>query len=56
MRLKNLDTYGMYVRGFYAQSGTIEDEPEKDAETVLTVKLDRRERLGAVMVVGVGAR
>jgi putative ATP-dependent endonuclease of OLD family len=37
--LKNLDTYGMYVRGFYAQSGTIEDEPEKDAETVLTVKL-----------------
>jgi len=37
--LKNLDTYGMYVRGFDAQSGTIEDEPEKDAETVLTVKL-----------------
>jgi putative ATP-dependent endonuclease of OLD family len=29
----------MYVRGFDAQSGTIEDEPEKDAETVLTVRL-----------------
>lgn len=37
--LKNLDAYGMYLRGFDAQSGTIEDEPEKDAETVLTVKL-----------------
>jgi hypothetical protein len=37
--LKNLDAYGMYVRGFDAQSGTIEDEPEKDAETVLTVRL-----------------
>ena len=29
----------MYVRGFDAQSGEIEDEPEKDAETVLTVRL-----------------
>jgi hypothetical protein len=37
--LKNLDAYGMYVRGFNAETGTIEDEPEKDAETVLTVKL-----------------
>lgn len=37
--LKNLDAYGMYVRGFDAQSGTIEDEPEKSAETVLTLKL-----------------
>ena len=37
--LKNLDAYGMYVRGFDAQSGTIEDEPEKNAETVLTVRL-----------------
>ncbi len=37
--LKNLDTYGMYLRGFYAGSGNVEDEPEKDAETVLTVKL-----------------
>ena len=37
--LKNLDAYGMYLRGFDAQSGKIEDEPEKDAETVLTVRL-----------------
>ncbi|MBN8452785.1 ATP-binding protein [Accumulibacter sp.] len=37
--LKNLETYGMFVRGFYADSGLIEDEPEKDAETVLTVRL-----------------
>src|SRR6266567_3685630 len=27
--LKSLDTYGMYVRGFNAQSGEIDDEPEK---------------------------
>ncbi len=37
--LKNLEAYGMYVRGFDAKTGTIEDEPEKDAETVLTVRL-----------------
>jgi putative ATP-dependent endonuclease of the OLD family len=37
--LKNLDAYGMYARGFDAESKTIEDEPEKDAETVLTLKL-----------------
>jgi putative ATP-dependent endonuclease of OLD family len=37
--LKNLDAYGMYLRGFDAQTHTIEDEPERDAETVLTVKL-----------------
>ena len=37
--LKNLDAYGMYVRGYNAVSATIEDEPEKDAETVLTVRL-----------------
>jgi len=29
----------MYVRGFDPKSGKIEDEPEKDAETVLTVRL-----------------
>ncbi|MFZ5492008.1 MAG: ATP-dependent nuclease [Pseudomonadota bacterium] len=38
-RLKNLDTYGMYMRGFESETGKVEDEPEKDAETVLTVKL-----------------
>ena len=37
--LKNLDAYGMYVRGFDAETKNIEDEPERDAETVLTVKL-----------------
>jgi len=37
--LKNLEAYGMYVRGFYAVSAEIEDEPEKDAETVLTLRL-----------------
>ncbi|MBX5461582.1 MAG: AAA family ATPase [Steroidobacteraceae bacterium] len=37
--LKNLDAYGMYVRGFNAGTGVIDDEPERDAETVLTVKL-----------------
>ena len=37
--LKNLDAYGMYLRSFDAETGTIEDEPEKDLETVLTIKL-----------------
>lgn len=37
--LKNLEAYGMYVRGFNEKSGEIEDEPEKDFETVLTVRL-----------------
>jgi predicted ATPase len=37
--LKNLEVYGMYVRGFDAQTGNVEDEPESGCETVLTVKL-----------------
>lgn len=37
--LKNLEAYGMYLRSFDAKSGTIEDEPENHAETVLTVRL-----------------
>jgi hypothetical protein len=37
--LKDLDTYGMYLRGFVPETGAIEDEPEKDAETVLTLRL-----------------
>ena len=37
--LKNLDAYGSYLRGFDAATGAIEDEPEKELETVLTVKL-----------------
>ena len=37
--LKNLDVYGMYLRGFDAETGAIEDEPEKNAETVLSLRL-----------------
>ena len=37
--LKNMDVYGLYVRGFNARSGEIEDEPESEAETVLTLRL-----------------
>jgi putative ATP-dependent endonuclease of OLD family len=37
--LKNIDAYGMYVRGFDPESGEIEDEPKNDAETVLTMRL-----------------
>ena len=37
--LKGLETYGMYVRGFDPETGAIEDEPEKDSETVLTLRL-----------------
>ena len=37
--LKNLDAYGMYVRGFNMQTGKMEDEPEKGADTVLAIQL-----------------
>ncbi len=37
--LKNLDAYGMYVRAFNSETGKVEDEPESDNETVLTMKL-----------------
>ena len=37
--LNNFDAYGMYLRGFDAETQTIEDEPERDLETVLTMKL-----------------
>lgn len=37
--LKNLDAYGPYLRGFSAQSRAIDDEPDHDLETVLTLKL-----------------
>lgn len=37
--LKNLDAYGMYVRGFDAETRAIEDEPTTNVETVLTVEL-----------------
>lgn len=37
--LKNIDTYGLYVRSFDAGTGVVEDEPDKDGETVLTIQL-----------------
>jgi putative ATP-dependent endonuclease of OLD family len=37
--LKNIDTYGLYVRSFDAGTGEVEDEPDKDGETVLTIQL-----------------
>jgi putative ATP-dependent endonuclease of OLD family len=37
--LKTMEGYGMFLRGFYAATGDVEDEPERDAETVLTVTL-----------------
>lgn len=37
--LKSIDTYGLFLRGFNAQSGDVEDEPEKDLETVLCLGL-----------------
>jgi putative ATP-dependent endonuclease of OLD family len=37
--LKSLDAYGMYVRGFDATTNRTEDEPEKDSETVLSLRL-----------------
>lgn len=36
---KRIDAYGLYLRGFHPETGLVEDEPEKDAETVLTVCL-----------------
>lgn len=37
--LKNFETYGLFLRGFRAETGEVEDEPEKDLETVLTLNL-----------------
>ncbi len=37
--LKTMEGYGMFLRGFHAATGDIEDEPERDAETVLTLTL-----------------
>src|ERR1700730_11217631 len=34
-----MEGYGMFLRGFHATTGDIEDEPERDAETVLTLTL-----------------
>ncbi|MGB4342699.1 MAG: AAA family ATPase [Moraxellaceae bacterium] len=37
--LKNIDAYGEYLRGFDAATDSVEDEPRKGLETVLTLKL-----------------
>lgn len=37
--LKNLDTYGDFLRGFDATTGQVEDEPRAGIETVLTLRL-----------------
>jgi hypothetical protein len=37
--LKNLDAYGHFLRGFNAKTGEIADEPETQAETILTIRL-----------------
>ena len=37
--LKNFDNYGLFLRGFRTTTGEVEDEPEKDLETVLTLNL-----------------
>lgn len=45
--LKNIDTYGMYLRGFDDSSGEILDEPQVGQEVVLTLKLTVEEGLDA---------
>ena len=37
--LRSMEAYGLHLRGFDFQSGTIEDEPGSGLETVLTVEL-----------------
>jgi putative ATP-dependent endonuclease of OLD family len=37
--LRSMEAYGMFLRGFRADTGEIEDEPERDLEAVLTLKL-----------------
>jgi len=37
--LKNIETYGLYLRGFNSTTGEVEDEPEKNLETVLCLNL-----------------
>lgn len=37
--LMNFETYGLFLRGFDPATGNVEDEPEKELETVLTLTL-----------------
>ncbi|SEO43181.1 Predicted ATP-dependent endonuclease of the OLD family, contains P-loop ATPase and TOPRIM domains [Methylobacterium sp. ap11] len=43
--LKNLDNYGLYLRGFDLKTKELHDEPEADLETVITLKLEVRSDL-----------
>lgn len=45
--LKNIDTYGMFLRSFDPISGAISDEPKAEQEIVLTIKLTVAEDLDA---------
>lgn len=38
-RLKNFETYGLYLRGFNPRTKEIKDEPDEECETVLTIRL-----------------
>ena len=38
--LKNMDTYGEFLRGFNLGTGQVEDEPRAGLETVLTLRLE----------------
>lgn len=37
--LKSMESYGSYLRSFNAATGMVEDEPEAQAETVLSIRL-----------------
>jgi hypothetical protein len=37
--LKNIDSYGLYLRGFDAKAGVLAEEPEAGLETVLTLEM-----------------
>lgn len=37
--LMSIDTYGLFLRGFRAETGAVEDEPDDGAEVVLSVNL-----------------
>lgn len=37
--LKSIEAYGLFLRGFNAATGMVEDEPEREMETVLSLSL-----------------
>jgi predicted ATPase len=46
--LKNMDAYGIFLRGFNSVTGEIEDDPGKGLETILTLSLTVGNDLDAV--------